>query len=257
MLFDTHIHLDLLTDIRQEIEAANDYGVRQFLLPAVRPATWDRLYTTAESLPGVYVAPGIHPLAAREWTEFSARLLWNHLQKPATIALGEIGLDRLVDTPHDQQETTLRAQLRIAIEADLPVILHCRKATGRLLEILCQEKADRVGGILHGFTGSLETAHAAIRLGFALGIGGAATWPEAERVAAVITKIPEEWLVLETDAPDQSPHPHRSETNRPAWMQYIHQRLAALRDWSPDETATLTTNNARRVLRLHEKEKRQ
>ena len=253
MLFDTHIHLDHLNNLQQEVEAAREYGINRFLLPGVRPEAWPQLMQTASSIAGAFAAPGVHPLAAREWNRVTQEQLLQLLHLPDSVAIGEIGLDALIAVPLERQETVLREQLRIAINCGLPVVLHCRRATGRLLQILHQEQADRVGGILHAFSGSAETALEAIRLGFALAIGGPATYPEAKRSPEVIRQLPAEWIVLETDAPDLAPHPHRGETNRPVWLQYVHQKLAELRGWTLDETAAITTENAMRVLRLQEK----
>lgn len=252
MLFDTHIHLDRLSNLQLEVEAAREYGINRFLLPGVRPEAWPLLMQTVSSIAGAFAAPGVHPLAAREWNSVTQEQLLHYLQRPDSVAVGEIGLDALIEIPLELQETVLREQLRIAINCGLPVVLHCRRATGRLLQILQQERADRVGGILHAFSGSAETAREAIRLGFALAIGGPATYPEAKRSPEVIRRLPAEWIVLETDAPDLAPHPHRGETNRPVWLQYVHQKLAELRGWTLEETAAITTENARRVLRLQE-----
>jgi len=252
MLFDTHIHLDLLTDLQQQVDLAKRHDIGQFLLPGVSPQDWPQMMQTAAAVSGVLVAPGVHPLAASEWNSETEEQLRVFLRSPESVAIGEIGLDRLAETSPERQEAVLREQLRIAIECELPVILHCRRATGRLLQILTEERADRVGGIFHAFTGSIETAREAVRLGFALGLGGQTTYPDRDRIAAMIRSLPAEWIVLETDAPDQAPHPHHGEANRPEWLCYVQQRLAALRGWSLDETAAITTSNARRVLHLQE-----
>ena len=148
------------------------------------------------------------------------------------------------------QEEVFRQMIRLACDTGKPLLLHNRETTGRLLEILREEQADRVGGILHAFSGSLETASALIRLGFALGIGGIITYPEARRLPGIIDQLPAEWLVLETDAPDMPPHPRREQANRPENLLLVAEKLAALRGWSLSETAEITTNNARRVLHL-------
>jgi TatD DNase family protein len=253
MLFDTHIHLDLLTDPRAQIDTAKQHGIERFLLPGIRPESWPDLFHIVDTIDGVLLAPGVHPLAAEQWTPDVEEDLIKCLSRPEAVAIGEIGLDAKIETPVEVQECVLRDQLRIAINYELPVILHCRRAVGHLLKILNEERADRVGGILHAFTGSTETATEAIRLGFALGIGGPATYTESSRIKQMICELPQDWIVIETDAPDLSPHPHHGETNRPEWLRFVHRRLATLRNWSLDETATITTKNARRVLRLQEK----
>jgi TatD DNase family protein len=211
--------------------------------------------TVVRRTPGARAAPGVHPLAAAAWSDAVARELRRLLTLPEVAAVGEIGLDALLAEPSPAvQEHTFRAQLRLAAEAGRPVLIHCRRATGRLLEVLREEGAQRVGGMLHAFSGSLETALAAIGLGFAIGVGGPVSWPGARRCAEVLRGVPPEWIVLETDAPDLAPHPHRGEPNRPAWLPLIARRVAEVRGWSDEETARITTGNARRVLRLDEQE---
>jgi TatD DNase family protein len=162
-----------------------------------------------------------------------------------------IGLDALLPAPAlAVQEQAFRAQLRLAIAAGRPVLIHCRQAVGRLLQILREEGAERVGGIFHAFSGSLETARQGIRLGFAIGVGGTLTYPNARRLPEVVREVPAEWLVLETDAPDLAPHPHRGEVNRPAWLPLVARRVAELRGWSEAETARITTENAKRILKI-------
>jgi len=252
LFFDTHAHLDLLPprdDLLAEVAFARRVGVEEFLVPGIAPAGWPELLETVRRVPGALAAPGVHPLAAREWRPEIAERLSG--MRARMVALGEIGLDGTLAAPSpDEQERAFRAQLRLALELKLPVLIHCRKAMGRVLEILRAEGAGRVGGIIHAFSGSRESAAEAIRLNFAIGIGGAITYPEARRGPEVARSVPREWLVLESDAPDLAPAPHRGEVNRPAYLPLIAARLAAIRGWSVAETSRVTTANARRVLRL-------
>ncbi|MEZ4601297.1 MAG: TatD family hydrolase [Syntrophotaleaceae bacterium] len=251
-LFDTHIHLDLLPpgfDDQEEMKLAEHIGVGRFVVPGVEPSGWERLLAVASSIRGGLAAPGIHPLAARQW-EKSKPELRRLLTEKRVAAVGEIGLDGALESPAQIQEQAFRGQLRLARDFGLPVLLHCRKATGKLLEILKQEGADEMGGIWHNFSGSPETARAAISLNFALAFGGIVTWPEARRAPETLKEIPAEWIVLESDAPDMTPHPHRGEPNRPLYLGLVAEKVAALRGWSLEETAAITTANACRVLRL-------
>jgi TatD DNase family protein len=253
-LFDTHVHLDLLPpgfDLQKETEQALAIGVVRFVIPGVAPSGWERLLAVASSTPGGLAAPGIHPLAVAQW-ETSKGKLRRLLTEGKVAAIGEIGLDGTLDPPAPVQEQAFRGQLRLAREFGLPVLLHCRKATGQLLEILKQEGAENIGGIWHNYSGSLETARTAIDLGFALAFGGIVTWPEARRAPETLAELPKEWIVLESDAPDQTPHPHRGQPNRPVFLGLVAERVAALRGWSLEETARITTANACRVLRLDE-----
>jgi len=251
-LFDTHVHLDaepLLGNIDREIERARQAGIGSFLIPGVRCEDWAQALSIARTVPGAMIAPGLHPLAAAEWNEKAAARLGHLFSDMLTVAVGEIGLDSLIDSPSmETQERAFRGQLRLAIEARLPVLIHCRRATGKLLEILREEKAQRIGGIFHAFSGSLETAMEAVRLGFVLGFGGPLTYPNARRIPEVLKQLPKDAIVLETDAPDLSPHPHRGEANSPANLPLIARKVAEVRGWSEEETARVTTENARRVL---------
>lgn len=254
MLFDTHVHLDRLprgTDFAQEAREARNAGIGRFLVPGVFPEGWEKLLTVSTSVCGAFAAPGAHPLAAGQWNRNTAMRLENLLSHRAVVALGEIGLDGSPDMPPaDLQERAFREQIRLAKQAGLPILLHCRKATGRLLDILRQEDAARIGGIWHGFSGSIETARAAIGLGFGLAFGGPLTWPGARRAPQVLQAVPHEWIVLESDAPDLAPHPHRGETNRPVYLTLIARRVAELRGWNLEETGRITTGNACRMLGL-------
>jgi TatD DNase family protein len=251
-LFDTHVHLDrppLQAALGDEVRAAGAAGVQGFVVPGIAPADWSALVETVGRVPGALAAPGVHPLAAADWSGEVAKRLETLLER--AVAVGEIGLDGALATPDPSvQERAFRNQLRLAIAMRRPVLIHCRKAIGRVLDILRAEGAQRVGGIFHAFSGSVESAREAVRLNFAIGIGGSITYPNARRVPEVLRQVPEEWLVLETDAPDLAPAPHRGEVNRPAYLPLIAARVAALRGWSAAETAQLTTANALRILGL-------
>ncbi|WP_429886066.1 TatD family hydrolase [Geoalkalibacter halelectricus] len=253
LLFDTHVHLDcppLATHLDTEVEAARAQGVGGFVVPGVSAASWPQLLETVARIPEAWAAPGVHPQRAWEWNEESAAHLAALLDHPRVVAVGEIGLDGLLPAPGIAiQERALRAQLRLARAAGLPVLIHCRKAVGRLLAILREEQAQTVGGILHAFSGSIESARQAVELGFAIGFGGPLTYANARRAPEVLSALPAEWIVLETDAPDLAPHPHRGQDNRPAWLPLIAAEVARIRNWSPEETARITTENAHRILK--------
>jgi len=254
MLFDTHVHLDRLPvemDPVSEAEHGRREGIGHFLVPGVLPRDWPTLLSVVASIPGALAAPGVHPLASADWNPGTAAVLEELLSRESVVAVGEIGLDGTPGMPSAiVQEQALRDQIRRAVTAGLPMLLHCRKATGRLLEILRQEGAARVGGIWHGFSGSLETALAAIELGFGLAFGGPLTWPGARRAPQVLQALPADWIVLESDAPDLPPSPYRGQVNRPLYLRLIAEQVGSLRHWTPEQTARITTANAERLLRL-------
>lgn len=247
-LIDTHVHLDACV---QTIADARRAGVADMVVPGVAPEGWDTILQLAENDPLVHAAPGVHPQAAASWSPQVEQNLRQRLDHPRVVAVGEIGLDRLLDTPSmETQRQVFRAQLRLAVTLGKPVLIHCRKAYGDLISILIEERAEKVGGILHAFGGSLETALTAIDLGFVIAFGGSLTWPGSKRAAGVLAGLPPTAIVLESDAPDMAPHPHRGEENRPAWLGLIADAVGEVRGWSREEVARITGDNARRVLGL-------
>jgi TatD DNase family protein len=250
---DSHIHLDCLGPpeaVAVAAEVAAGAGVRGYVVPGIDPEGWPRLLATVRSVTGAMAAPGVHPQAALCWDAATATALEGLIATEGVVAVGEIGLDGYVEVPAAAQEAALRGQLRLAVAAGLPLLIHCRRATERLLRILDEEDARRVGGIFHGFSGSVETALAVVRRGFAIGFGGPLTYPEARRAPEVLRALPAEWVVVETDAPDLPPHPYRGTPNRPELLPLIGASVAALRGWSLDETRKITAANTCRVLRL-------
>ena len=249
--FDTHAHLDFIPQPADTLEQARQAGVANWVVPGVSSRNWPQLLELCRRHPEVFAASGLHPQAAAEWNKDTAAELEKSLDHPQVIAVGEIGLDRLLDAPsREKQRDALCGQLRIAIAAKKPVLIHCRKAYGELVEILIEERAEQVGGILHAYGGSLETARTAIDLGFVIAFGGSLTWPEARRAPELLAALPKEAIVLETDAPDMAPHPYRGQQNRPEWLPLIAAKVAEIRGWSLAETAEITTRNAHRALNL-------
>ena len=247
---DTHIHLDLLNRVDSQLEAARRAGVGAWIVPGVSPDRWPKLMATAEGAAGVYAAPGIHPQAAASYQELHLEKLRLLLEHPKVVALGEVGLDRQVESSWQSQEELFIRMIRLALEMDKPLLIHARRSSERVMELLQREAADRIGGIFHAFSGSLETARKVIDMGFLLGIGGVVTFPTAKRLPEVVREIPAEALVLETDAPDMTPEPHRGQPNRPAYLGLVAERVASLRGWSLEETARITTTNACHLLKL-------
>lgn len=251
-LFDTHIHLDFLPDLPAALARADAAGIGRFLVPGVSPEQCRRLPELTAESDGILIAPGLHPLHAGEWSEPFAAELERLLEHPRAVALGEVGLDRNSSSPAVDQERLLRRLIGLARNLGKPLLIHQRRAIGRLLEILRQERAECVGGILHAFSGSLESARQAIDLGFALGIGGVVTYPQNRRVPELVRQLPADWLVLETDAPDLPPHPYRDRSNQPEYLTLIAARVAELRGWNRAETARITSGNAARILGLRD-----
>jgi TatD DNase family protein len=190
-------------------------------------------------------AYGIHPLHASTVTaESLARLEQIAFEG---VAIGEIGLDGSYGN-QQLQEQLFRAQLRIARNLGLPVLIHCRRAIGRTIAIMREEGVTAVGGIMHAFSGSCESARDCLRLNLVLSVSGIVTRPSAQRLQRVCRELPLEQLVLETDAPDLTPFNRGRTTNRPAWLPDTAAALAQLKSCTIEEIAQATTATAHRVL---------
>lgn len=251
-LVDSHCHLDdgrFTRPLPELLARARAAGVTRIVAPGVGPDGWDGLARCAREHPGVYAAPGLHPMRAGRYNPALLHDLERRLD--GAVALGEIGLDpAYTAVSRHQQEAAFRGQLRVAVAAGLPVLVHCRRAFGDTLRILREERADRVGGIMHAFSGSVETARQCLDLGFLISVAGPVTWDNAVRALAVVRALPLDALALETDAPDLTPEPHRGECNEPAFLADTARRVAELKEVPLAELARVTTANVRRILKI-------
>lgn len=250
-LIDSHCHLDLeplRSGLPQYLQEASDAGVQGFIVPGVHPDGWEGISAVAAGDSRIFPAYGIHPMHAGTVND---RILDRLLELSADgAAIGETGLDPFYPVPPELQERAFREQLRIAVSRGLPVLVHCRRAFQRLVKILREERADRVGGVMHAFSGSVEMAREFIRLGFGISVSGTVTWNNAVKPLSIAREIPLEHLVLETDAPDMTPQRYRGRFNRPAWITETALRIAEIRGITPDDVARMTSDNTRRILRL-------
>lgn len=257
MLFDTHCHFDFDEfggDRAAFLRRAHEHGVTKLLIPGVSPRLWQRqARVIAESKS--YGAVGIHPFWAHEVTamDLDAALgrLESALADPAIVAVGECGLDRVRAkhgaAPLEWQVELLERQLEIAQRRALPVILHCVRAHGRLIEILDAVGPLPKGGVLHAYSGSAELIPRYAERGMYFGVGGAITRPAAARGRRVLLEVPYDRLVLETDAPDQPPS-WSTPPNQPAELRRIAEAIANLRGVTLETLAEQTTENAARLL---------
>jgi len=250
-LIDTHCHLDLeplVTQLPQVLATACRAGVSRFVVPGVHPGGWKRIVALAAAHPEILAACGIHPMHAALADDSALSDLAGLTAHG--VAVGETGLDPTYSVPLKTQEAAFREQLRLAVSHGLPVLVHCRRAFQRTLQLLREEKAGHVGGIMHAFSGSPEMAREFIRLGFAISLSGTLTWLGAVRPLRLAKEIPLAHLVLETDAPDMPPQRHRGEANQPAWLTDVLLALAAVKNVTPKAAATATHENTARILRL-------
>lgn len=250
-LIDTHTHLDfeMFDDDRAQVIArARNAGVERIVVLGVHAANWQRVWQLACDEPSVHAALGLHPVFLEEHQDAHVQQLRDWLERlrgePKLCAVGEIGLDYYIDNPDiERQQRLLEAQLALAADFSLPVLLHVRRAHAPMIATLKRYKLER-SGVIHAFSGSWEEAREYLRLGFRLGLGAAGTWPQAQRMHRVLRQLPLEAIVLETDAPDIPPAGHAGERNSPELLPEICRRLADLKGIDAHALAAASYRNS-------------
>ena len=251
-LFDSHSHLDAPefdSDRPAVMQRARDAGVVEQLVPAVDHDSWPKLRAVCAADPGLYPAYGLHPMYLDRHQPEHLPALRGWIERERPRAIGECGLDFYVDgLDAEMQRHYLRKQLELAREFDLPVVLHARRAVEEVTAML--RRVGGLRGVIHSFSGSGEQARQLFGLGFMLGIGGPLTYDRAKRLHRLVAAMPLEFLLLETDSPDQPDSLNRGQRNEPARIQWVLESVARLRNSDPGEIASATRANARRLLGL-------
>ncbi|NIS82135.1 MAG: YchF/TatD family DNA exonuclease [Anaerolineales bacterium] len=253
-LADTHCHLMLpafAKDCEEVVERARATGVTRLLVPALDLLSSHQAIKLAERYPEVFAAVGVHPHNASTWDPSVATELRNLALSSHVVAIGEIGLDfyRNLSTP-SQQKTAFQAQLELAADLGLPVVIHNRQATDdvvvRLLQWSQNLPANLVGkaGVLHAFSADPEAARLTTEAGFYLGVAGPITYPNTNAWQQIIAQIPIERMLLETDAPYLTPHPFRNMRNEPAHVKLVAEGFAKVMGVSTSKAAKATWQNA-------------
>ncbi len=252
-LVDTHCHLDARRyagDLAEVLDRAVRAGVWRIVCPGIdRQSSRDVLRLAAEHT-CIYAAVGIHPNACAGFTKADIDAIGAMARGGSAakvVAIGEIGLDYYRDyTPHKEQHRAFEAQLALAVELKLPVIIHNRASDDDMLRVLARwvDLLPDPPGVLHSFGTGWDVAAEALEMGFYLGFTGPITYKKADRLRAVAGQAPAERIVVETDGPYLTPQPYRGKRNEPAYVYYTAERLAAVRSVSPEVIAAQTTANA-------------
>jgi len=251
---DTHCHLDILESTPEEtIIEAKQAGVQRMVTIAVDEPSLDFVSSTVQEFPAVYGSVGFHPHDASKLTKSLLQKIRQLAEEQhKLIAIGEIGLDyHYMNSPAEIQQQAFRKQLQLAVELNLPVILHSREAETDTLNIL-QEFPVPSHGVAHSFTSSIEMARTLVDMGWYLGINGIVTFKNAEDLRKVVRWLPLDRLLLETDSPFLAPIPFRGKPNKPAHIPAIATFIAELREISLEELAQQTTANAQRLFNFDE-----
>ncbi len=262
--FDSHAHVgapELLREAPSLLERARAAGVSGVIAVGAGygVAANAGAVALAEENGDVWATAGVHPHDASEWNEIARRAVDGWTAHARVVAVGECGLDYHYEhSPREAQRECLRGQIRIALDADLPLVIHVRArvstrdAFEELIRIFDEENADRAGGVIHCFTGDLSFAQDCLARGFDISFSGILTFGNAAELREVAAALPLERLLIETDSPLLAPVPHRGKRNEPAYVVHVAETLAQLHHRSREDIARCTHARTRQAFRLGE-----
>jgi TatD DNase family protein len=254
MLFDTHTHLDApqFDNDREEVIArALEAGVERMINIGFNRETIPTTMKLAETYDFIYAAVGWHPVDSVDMLESDLAWIESLCSHNKVVAIGEIGLDYHWDTsPKEVQHRVFREQIRLARRVGLPIVIHNRDAHEDIVRILQEENASEVGGVMHCFSGSWETAQMCLDMNFYISFGGPVTFKNARVPKEVLAQVPEDRLLIETDSPYLSPHPFRGKRNESAFVSLVADTAAEIRGKSRREIEIITSENARNLFRI-------
>ena len=247
LLVDSHAHLDgrqFANDLDETVERATENGISHILTIGCDLESSANSIAVAEKYENIFAAVGVHPHDATEINADTLAKLCSMLSHPKVVALGEIGLDYYRDrSPRDIQRNAFRQQIRLAKEVGKPTIVHDRDAHDEVVQILKEENAAKVGGVLHCFSGDLEMAKQCLELNFYLSFTGTITYPKNEPIRGIIKEIPIDRMLVETDCPYLSPQKFRGKRNEPAYVRYTAEKMAEIKGLSIEDVARVTSRN--------------
>lgn len=252
ILIDSHVHTDdarLATDHYQVIDAARQHNIAAQIVPAVAQKYWPRLKQLCDANDDLYPCYGLHPCFFADHSDEHLRELAQWLGREPTVAVGECGLDYAIagaDKAHQQH--LFAAQLGLAREFNLPVVIHAVRAVEDVIRMIRASGHNR--GMVHSFNGSVQQANRLIDLGYMLSFGGAVTYPRAKRLRSLVADLPLDSILLETDAPDQPSAKYQGQRNEPAYLVDIWHAISDLRDEDKETVASKTTENAKRLFAI-------
>lgn len=250
-LIDTHAHIDMFEEpIEATVAQMQEYGVKKVIIPSVEVATMDKVLKIAEENENIFAMLGIFPSEAKTYTpEIEAKMI-EMASSPKVKAIGEIGLDYYWDKSFNElQQEIFAKQIRLANKLKLPIVVHDREAHKDSFDIL---KTENKGSdvLFHCFSGSVEFMRECVKEGWYIAIGGVVTFKNAVKMKEVAKAVPLEKLVLETDSPYLTPVPFRGKQNKPAFVRYVAEEIANLREMPLDELIDITTENAERLFKI-------
>jgi TatD DNase family protein len=256
-LIDTHVHLNFDTfgpDLDAVAQRWRDAGIVRLVHSCIEPSEFAAIQALSSQFPELFFAVGLHPLDAEQWASDSANQLLTLASSDAkVVAIGETGLDFYRATNNTQQQAAFKAQLAIAQQLNLPVIIHCRAAAAAVADLLRDffDRQGPVSGVMHCWGGTPEETQWFLDLGFYISFSGIVTFKNAKQIQASAIMVPSDRLLIETDCPFLAPVPKRGEgRNEPAYVRYTAQHVAQLRGASLETLAEQTTQNAYQLFAL-------
>lgn len=254
MLFDSHAHIDdsrFDSDRLETIERAKENGVTGIINIGADMASSARSVALAQAHKGIYAAVGIHPHDAKAAVDADYDQMAQWVGSEAkVVAIGEIGLDYYYDlSPRDVQQDVFIRHIDLARQLGKPIIIHDRDAHGDVMNIIKKE-AKGIIGIFHCYSGSLEMAKEVLKLGFYVSFAGPVTFAKSTKLKEIAAAVPLERLLVETDSPYLTPHPHRGRRNEPAHVRLVAEEIARLRGLSLEAVAEATTNNVKQLFHI-------
>lgn len=258
MLVDSHAHLDMppfASDLDEVLERARQAKVENIITIGCDLESSRIAISLSERYPEVFATVGFHPHEAAKMRDGDLGEMAKLCQHPKVVAIGEIGLDFYRNlSPRDAQLQAFRQQLKLAGELGLPVVIHSREAAKDTMQILSQWAPQQQGrnplGVLHCFSGDIAMARSYLKQGFLISIAGPVTYPQSRRLAEIARNLELDKILVETDCPFLTPHPHRGQRNEPAYLSLTVERIAQLRDTSPEAVAQQTARNAAALFHL-------
>lgn len=256
MLFDSHAHIDAKRfdeDREDVIKRALENKVKYIMNPGVDLETSKKAIELSQKYPGIYAAVGFHPHEAKHMDDTALTLLKMLAKDEKVKAIGEIGLDYHYDhSPRKVQRECFIKQIRLAKSLNLPIIIHDRDANQDVLTILKKEEAFDTGVLMHCYSGSKELAEEYVKLGAYISLAGPVTFKNARKPKEVATVVPLNRLMIETDAPYLTPEPNRGKRNESAYVEYVCNQIAVLKEVSFDAVAKQTLENAKNFFNIED-----
>ena len=251
MIFETHAHYDderFTEDRDRLLSAMPENGIKCIINVGASIETTKTTLALAEQYDFVYAAVGVHPSDISGLNEETFAWLYEQTKWGKAVAVGEIGLDYYWDKEEEvqaKQRYWFARQLEMAREASLPVIIHSRDAAADTMEVMKQQNAKEIPGVIHCYSYSKEMAFEFIKMGYYIGVGGVVTFKNAKKLKETVAEIPLERILLETDCPYMAPEPHRGERNDSSYLPFVVQKIAELKGVTPEQVERVTEQNAR------------